>query len=276
MSAKTFLYKFKEDGPYLSDQGVELSLNPSLRAPSDLADDTDSINSILECIGAEALTSTAPCGERGQTTPRKLTFIRTNRNSFSLTIPNRSEVVKIAQCVWDILKDTNFKAICVQYHGEHSLNLIEQLAKAEKAAPTPAAEIAPGKEDGFNAFVYSNVMKEYKSDTPFGKIVLMPFRSQTDTKDKPYSVLSSYFSSCVDPTTTVTCAGASSEDYRRYIPSILTKRGEAEILQTVTVPVKGNEASAIKTCGETLAAIPSVLCIEYFGASNKKLHKLLT
>jgi hypothetical protein len=36
------------------------------------------------------------------------------------------------------------------------------------------------------------------------------------------------------------------------------------------------EASAIKTCGETLAAIPSVLCIEYFGASNKKLHKLLT
>ena len=287
MAFNIIRYQFTENNDYVTDQGTEVQFNPLFRAPSDFTEAT--IADILDCINAELRTENRPCPEKGATDPRRLVFLRKNGNSFSLLVNNRANVITYAQCIWNILKQTDFPAVCVKLEGEHTLNIYPELAPANPGAPEFAPVIAPPAAAGFSAYVYTSVMEAYKTDANFGANILMPFRSQTDTLDAPYSELTDYFSSCVEPITTVTCAAKESREYRRYIPSFLTQTpplqdnegndipgSEVEKIQTVTVPVKSNVAANIKTCGETLAAIASVVCLEYYGESNDKIHKLLT
>lgn len=287
MSFNVVRYQFQDGQEYVTDQGTEVQFNPLFRAPSDFTEAT--IDEILDCLNLELRTENRPCPEKGSTEPRRLTFLRKNGNSFSLLVNNRANIITYAQCVWNILKNTDFPAVCVKLDGEKSLNLYPELVAAGKGAPTFAPVISPPEAAGFNAYVYSSTMQEYKSDATYGGNILMPFRSQTDTLDAPYSELTDYFDDCVNPVTTVNCAAKENRTYRRYIPSFLTqtqplKDGngddipgtEVEKIQTVTVPVKAHIAADIKTCGETLAAIQSVICLGYEGESNDKIHKLLT
>lgn len=287
MAFNVVRYQFKEGNEYLTDQGTEVQFNPLFRAPSDFTEAT--IADILDCLNLELRTENRPCPEKASTEPRRLVFLRKNGNSFSLLVNLRANVISYAQCVWNILKLTDFPAVCVKLEGEKSLNLYPELAPGGAGEPTFAPVIAPPAAAGFNAYVYSSTMKEYKADAAWGANLLMPFRSQTDSLDAPYSELTDYFTSCVNPVTTVNCAAAQSATYRRYIPSFLTQTqplqdgegndipgSEVEKIQTVTVPVKGHLPAEIKTCGETLAAIESVICLGYEGESNDKIHKLLT
>lgn len=287
MAFNVVRYQFKDGSEYLTDQGTEVQFNPLFRAPSDFTQAT--IDDILDCLDLELRTENRPCPEKSATDPRRLVFLRKNGNSFSLLVNLRANIITYAQCVWDILKATDFPAVCVKLEGEKSLNLYPELAPAGKGDPTFAPVIAPPAAAGFNAYVYSSTMKEYKADAPAATNLLMPFRSQTDTLDAPYSELTTYFEDCVEPVTAVNCAAAQAATYRRYIPSFLTQTqplldgngdpipgSEVEKIQTVTVPVKAYLPAEINTCGETLAAIDSVICLGYEGESNDKIHKLLT
>lgn len=273
MTTKKVKYTWEDGLSYFTDQGTSLNFNPNFGAPSDV--DDGMINEILACHNLQLRTETAPCGERGVTTPRKITYQRSNGNSFSLILPTRGNVIDAATCVRDLFASTAYPIICIEYTGEHSKNLIEELASGSKGAPSAAPVIAPPTEKGKHALVYSTVMREYASDTPLGKVILMPFKSQTNTEDSPYIELVDFFETCTGPFTTVSCASASSAEYRRYIPTFLTIENDLETGQTATAPVKTAETSQIKACGELLASMTSVICLEYYGESNKKLHKLL-
>lgn len=281
MVSRIVKYRVKDGLSYFTDQGNEYTLNSLFRVPSDFAEDQGLIETVLGCVDSVIREETAPCSDKAGTTPRKIVVRRENGNSFSLVLPVRSNALEAAQCLWDTMAATRFRAICVELIGEHSLNLIEELAPPGKASPTVAPLIAPDAEQGKSVLWYSSVMKEYKADTPFGANILMPFKSQTNVPDAPYVELQSYFSSCVEPLTTVSCGGATSIEYRRYIPSFITSLTynvadeQGDQLQTVTVPTIANETEQIKACGQLLAAMTSIVCLEYFGESNKKLHKLL-
>lgn len=281
MVSRIVKYRVKDGLSYFTDQGNEYTLNSLFRVPSDFAQDQGIIDSVLACVDSVVREETAPCSDKAGTTPRKLVVRRTNGNSFSLVLPVRSQAIEAAQCLWDIMFATRYPAICVELIGEHSLNLIEELAPPNKGTPTVAVPIAPDAEQGKSTLWYSSVMKEYKADTPFGANILMPFKSQTNVPDAPYVELQSYFSSCVEPLTTVSCGGSTSIEYRRYIPSFITSLvynqpgATGDQLQTVTVPTIANETDQIKACGQLLAATTSIVCLEYYGESNKKLHKLL-
>lgn len=267
-------YQFSGVTQYLTDQGTQISLNPVLSPPTDISD--AQIDAILAAIGAERRLTTAPCGEKGKTQPRKLRFIRSNGNSLSVIVPIRSTVVTVAQAIKNILNAQDIKVICVELIGEHSFNLIEELAPANKGAITPTNPIKPTDQAGKHKEVYSAVMSEYAADSRGGANILMPFQTQTDGDGtNAYSQLVGYFDTCVDPVVTVQCLGNTSIDYRRYIPSFLTTDGTNTILQTATAPVKTSDATQISQCGALLAQLTSVACLEYYGESNNKLHKLL-
>lgn len=281
MVSRIVKYKAKDGLSYYTDQGNEYTLNSLFRVPSDFAEDEGTIESVLACVDSVVREETAPCSDKAGTTPRKLVIRRVNGNSFSLVLPVRSNALEAAQCLWDVILATRYRPVCIELIGEHSLNLIEELAPANKDSPSVAPPIAPDAEQGKSTLWYSSVMKEYKADTPFGTNILMPFKSQTNVPDAPYTELQSYFSSCVEPLTTVSCGGATSIEYRRYIPSFITSltynqaSEQGDQLQTVTVPTIANETEQIKACGQLLAATTSIVCLEYFGESNKKLHKLI-
>lgn len=276
MVAKVVRYKVQDGLSYFSDQGTELVYNSVFRPPSDIADDPGIISAILTCVNSVIRTDNGACGEAGGTTPRRLVFTRKNGNSFGLVLPVRSDALEAAGCIRSIFASTAFPIVCIELVGEHTRNLIEELASGAKTAPTAAPAIKPDSSESKNALIYSSVMREYASDSPFGKTILMPFRSQTNVKDSPYSELIGFMETCTSPFTTASCNSASSISYRRYIPSFLTIVEDLETLQTATAPVKTNETAGISECGKLLADISSVVCLEYFGESNKKLHKLLT
>jgi hypothetical protein len=279
MVAKVIRYRVKDDLSYFTDQGTALKYNSVFRAPSDIAEDPGVINEILEAFDSVQREENGICGESSGTTPRRIIFKRSNGNSFGLVLPVRSKAIDAAQKVWSILKATRYPAVCIELEGEYSANLIEELAEGRKGELTSVPLIEPSAEDGKNAFIYSSVMKAYKADSPFGQTILMPFKSQSNSSEDPYSELSSYFETCVEPVTKVSCIGSTSIDYRRYIPAFLTSLAgneTTEKLQTVTAPCSTNETSQIFACGQFLATISSVACLAYYGESNKKLHKLLT
>lgn len=281
MVARIVKYRVKDGLTYYTDQGTEYTLNSLFRVPSDIENDTGMIEAILNCVDSVIREETAPCSDKANTTPRKLVVRRVNGNSFSLVLPVRSNALDAAQCLWDVLLTTRYPAICIELVGEHTLNLIEELAPPEKGSPTVSPPIAPDSEQGKSTLWYSSTMKEYKADSPFGANILMPFKSQTNIPDAPYVELQDYFGSCVEPLTSVSCSGATSIEYRRYIPSFITSLTynapgeEGDQLQTVTVPTIANETDQIKACGQLLARMTSVVCLEYFGESNKRMHKLL-
>jgi|694.fasta_scaffold127349_2 hypothetical protein len=267
-------YRFR-DVDYYTDQGSQINLNPFVKLPSDITQDSGLVYAILNCVGAVIRDDTLPCSEKGNINPRKIKVLRKNGNSFSLTLPVRSNALNAAQCLYDALQSTQYPAVCIELIGEHSPNLIEELATSAKQAPNAAPIIAPASDTGKNTLWYVSAMAEYKADARFGQNVLMPFKSQTNTPFSPYIELTDYFETCVDPLTTISCPSSSSIDYRRYIPTFLTIENDLEKGQTVTAPVNTNETGQIKSCGEFLANLSSVICLAYFGESNKKLHKLI-
>jgi hypothetical protein len=268
-------YEFNDVSQYLTDQGRQISLNPVLSPPTDLSD--GQIDAILAAIGATRRTETAPCGDRGNVQPRKLRFIRRNGNSLSVIAPIRSDLITVANTIRGILNQTGFRVLCIELIGEHHFNLIEELAPTNKGALQATNPIKPTDQAGKHKEVYSSAMSEYAADSTGGGQILMPFQTQTDGDGTgPYSQLVGFFSSCVDPVLTIQCSGSTSIDYRRYIPSFLTTDGTITQLQTATAPVKTNDATQISQCGALLAQMTSVACLEYYGESNKKFHKLLT
>lgn len=270
-------YEFTGGIAYFTDQGTRLNFNPVLSPPTDLTD--ADIDAILAAVNAQRRTDTAPCGEKAATQPRKLKFIRDNGNSMSVIVPIRSDILSAAQAIWNVLNAKDIKPLCVQLIGEHSFNLFDELASPTRGAPVAIAPIRPSDAKGKHRQDYTGVMSQYQIDAPLGTNVLMPFKSQTNTDgDSPMTELQTYFQDCVDPTIQVFCTGSSSIDYRRYIPSFLTTEPDTTSfqLQTVSVPVKASETGLIAICGQTIAAIQSVACIEYYGESDSKLHKRLT
>jgi hypothetical protein len=276
MTDKVVRYRVEDGLSYFTDQGGQLTYNSLFRPPSDVAGEQGMINDILACVNSVVREDNGPCSESSGTTPRKLVFKRKNGNSFSLVLPVRSNALEAATCVRDIFESTAFPIICIELIGEHTQNLIEELSLATKPAASAAVPIKPAAEDGKNALIFSSVMREYVSDSPFGKTLLMPFKSQTNTKDTPYIELVDFFETCTGPFTTASCAGNTSAEYRRYIPSFLTVINDLEVIQTATAPVKTNETAQIFACGQLLTQINSVVCLEYYGETNKKLHKLIT
>ena len=287
MGFSVIKYKPQAVASYKTDQGKEVNFNPIFRAPSDFS--AALIIDILACMDCELREDTVPCSEQGATDPRRLVFVRSNGNTFSLIAPRRENVKTYAQCMKDLLAPSDYPIICVKLEGEHSGNILPELDVTPEE-PTFAPVLSPPPEAGYNAYVYTGVMKEYKTDATYGSNILMPFRSQTNILDAPYSPLSDYFDSCVNPTTKVICGGKTPISYRRYIATFLTQTApqndpdtgepipgtEQEAVQTVTVPVKGHLDTDIQGCGATLGGLSSVVCLEYFGESNDRLHKLLT
>ncbi len=273
-------YKF--DSGYVTDLGTTLQYNLSLSPPSDLS--TANIDAILGAIGASRRTgATVPCGERGTTRPRRVKYIRDNGSSFSVVIPDRSNLLAAAETIWNTLNTLSIKPVCAQLEGEFSRNLIDDLRPAQttnQACP----KIEPSVSDGKHVGIYSGVMRDYKSDATYGATILMGFKSQTDAPGQAYSGLRTEIDTCVGQLSTVQgCGGAAQpREYRRFVPELITTQTTGsgptavtnEFQQSVTVPVASHLPAEITTCGEDLATIACVICLPYYGESNSRLHKL--
>lgn len=289
MTATKILYKLKDNNLYVNDFGATANFNLVFSPPSDLTD--QDINNILACINAEKREpGSTPCSERGLLSYRRLKFIRSNKSSFQIIVPKRDTIIQNAQCIWNILKGKDIKPICVQLIGEHHRNAIDDLAPADRTGDATAAAIKPPDAAGKHVLVFKGTMKEYKTDANHGSSILLGFKSQTDKEGEPYSELKTEIETCIKSLSSITRCGGSTNprDYRRFIPSLLTAYTDTndttnpvdnqtiEQLQTVTVAVADHEAAKIKECGTKIATKKSVVCLEYYGESNSRLHKLLT
>lgn len=286
MAVKGIPYKLKDESLYTSDFGATANFSLSLRPPSDLA--ASAINQILECIGAEQRESGPTiCSERGLITYRRFRFIRSNGSSMTVIAPDRTKIITQAQCIWDVLKGTNHKPVCVQLEGEQHSNVLDDLVTGDREGDDTGPPLKPPSDAGRNRFFYSGSMKNYLSDANYGAKLVLSFKMDTDEDQAPYTGLSEEIEGCIDEIIDASVCGGSQNprDYRRFIPTILTTietsqdgqlDSESIIPQSLTIPCAENTPEKIKECGAAIANKAFVQCLRYEGENNSRLHKLLT
>lgn len=286
-------YKFP-DG-YISDLGENVGFNLSFKKPSDINDNV--AKDIIKCVGELRESERVACSQAGLITPRKLTFIRENGNSFSLVFPDKNEMVKQAQCVVDIIKKTDFLVVCVKLVGEKYVDLIESglLDLGDRQGDSVTKKpIKPEEKQGKYKLVYSGVMKEYESDSiksgdGVGGTIFQPFSSQTDTPSEPYSELKDAIEGCHGDLTTIRTCGAkkSKREARKYIPHVAVEISNnnndlnpldntaVEVLQTLSIYAASSDPQKLLDCANEIAKFKPVVCLPYYGESYGLFHKVL-
>ena len=165
--------------PYVSDFGINYTINSRFNAPPDL--DDLAITAILTTIGATRTTESAVCSDNSSLFPRKLQFIRASGNTVSIAIPERADLISDATAIVGALNgsDNNNPVVCIKLFGEKSNNLNDEFGIAYDGTTFAPTHTAPDTADKQN-YVTGVISYEADGANPFGTSVLQPIRSITE------------------------------------------------------------------------------------------------
>ncbi|MEA5467991.1 hypothetical protein [Spirulina sp. 06S082] len=260
---------------YTNDRGQTENLISHIYLPEDLtvAQLTSFINAMQGRVSPDAI----PCALRGEGKPRYVEFVRQSGHVLKCPVYLRNDLIDTVKAGRDVLNgaNANNRVVCIRLVGEHYANIYDDLVTSA-AAPVAIPEVKPPAGAGKTRIMYSATMMEYKADsTPvYAANAIMPFRMVTDTYDSAPSNFAPV-DDCLGNTDILNCGSKQVRTSRRYTPSFLTNNA-ALPKQSLTVPVASNVPAEIVDCGQNLANLAHVICLEYMGESNPRLDRSIT
>lgn len=290
MARRPFLFEFDPiANPYIFDRGAsENKVISRFFMPPDMTD--AQALALVTLAGGRARTGNVICPDAGFS-PRKVTFVRSNGNSFSIAIGSRADHLTAANL--EAMRaavnaiSAAFQVVCMKLEGEFIPNLIDEL-RTVAVTPVAGTSSRPAAAAGIQ-YVHSGVIN-YTSDALFGTVTPLPVKVDTDLGANdpttgvlittPPTILGANWAGCVGAfVNTPTCGGTQPRSHRRYIADYLVTDPDAVAGTTrgqrTEIPVSSNAQADILTCGQNLAASTALICIGYKGEDNDRLHKFL-
>ncbi|MGL5875047.1 MAG: hypothetical protein ACRC2R_22235 [Xenococcaceae cyanobacterium] len=266
---------------YTMDIGTEISANGRFIWPPDVG--IEQIATILDAIDAQPLSAITEglCTDSANGKLRKLEFIRSDGSSMSVPVATRDGIYTAANVIRGVLQSTGsgLKVTCIKLVGEFWRNLNEDLGISYTAGQI-ATSHKPTSEST-KQFYYTGNM-QYQSDAfrNSGELYFLPIKSISNLQNAPATQIAPLWNGCVGELSNAPACGGGSgskRKHRRYIFQFATLLDGNAIKETETIemPLKSSDASAIKTCGQAAAALPGLMCIGYKGESYDKFHKVL-
>jgi hypothetical protein len=268
-----------ESNPYISDAGLEYSVNARFVAPPDL--DDISIASIAAAVGGVRRTEPAICSDSQSVKPRKLVFIRASGNSVSVPFGGRASVITVATNVRNILNasaNANNEVVCIKLEGEEFLNLNDEMALTYDGTTFATSHKAPTTALKQN---YVSGVFSYNADAinPTGGAVVQTLRSITENSGNVFAAqLGATPATCIGDLLNILGCGNGKRNprkHRRYKLSFAIGDITNTQTETIELPVASNISSEILNCGQDAAALTGAYCIGYMGESYSRLHRLI-
>lgn len=273
-----------ETNPYVSDAGLNYSINSRFVAPPDVTDATAA--SIVQAVGGTITTEPIVCSDSSSIKPRKLEFIRASGNSMSIAVSERENILSTAASIRVLLNgsapDGN-EVVCIKLNGEEIGNLNDELGvnfDGTTVAPSHKAPATALKQN------YVSGVISYSADAAatFGAANVHPIRSITESADNVFAAqLGGTPETCIGELLTIASCGNGRRNprrHRRYKLDFLTQLNvedgdETPETESIELPVASATAGEILACGRAAAALNGVYCIGYEGESFSRLHRLL-
>jgi hypothetical protein len=278
--AKVFQrYIFDTANPYVDDRGVNRLFSGRFAIPADMT--TAQASAIAGLAGAAPIAATdktkAICPDPG-VRGRRLTFIRRDGNSLSLTMTPRNSLIADATLIRTAIDavDPANNVVCVKLDGEFFPDLFDELSPAIAVPRVPGVSSRPAT--GGKQNFYSGTMS-YDSDAVYGLPYPISFKVATESTLSPPAAPILWATELAAASTVAqnnpACPSRNPRKPRAYIVQALVTQGGATETQITRIPVATHLPADILTVGQLLAANPASQCIAYRGERNDRFHKLL-
>lgn len=208
------------------------------------------------------------CSDRDSIKPRRLEFIRSNGNSVSFAMPDRTDMVAHGNAIATAINGWtgDFPVVCVKLHGEKATQLFDELG-----GTFTGVAVAPPRGTGSKQHIWHGTL-EYESDGVFGAIKLLPFKIFSDVENAVPTWMQGAAGDCITLGAAQACTGRDTRTSRRYIATVNgTGVGEFK----AEVPAVSSTNAGILACGTALAGTTGVYCLDYRGEFNDRFHKVL-
>ena len=264
---------------YVSDAGIDYSVNARFVAPPDI--DDIAIAAIASAVGGIRTTEPAICSDSAAVKPRKLIFIRASGNTVSVPFDGRASVITIATNVRNILNASggaNNEVVCIKLQGEEFTNLNDEMGLTYNGTTFATSHKAPTTALKQN---YVSGVFSYNADAvnPSGSSVIQGIRSITENSGNVFAAqLGTTPATCIGDLLTIQNCGNGKRNprkHRRYKLSFAVGNATTPATETIELPIASNLTADILTCGQDAAALTGAYCIGYQGESYSRLHRLL-
>jgi hypothetical protein len=270
--------QFSGDDSYEMDIGNLIDASSRFILPPDL--DFAQAATILDAIGAKPLSSIVDgfCNDATNGKLRKLVFVRDDGSSMSVPIGRKDDIFTAGNVIKGVLNAGTVKVSCIKLVGETWRTLSDELGLSYTAGQVATSHKANG--GATKQHYYSGTM-QYAPDSlvASGQQILTPVKSISDIQNSPATQVAAVWDGCVGTlSNSPGCGGnGNKRKHRRYILDFVTEVDGNTIVATesIELPAKSRDASAIKTCGQAAAQLTGILCIGYRGESYDKFHKVL-
>lgn len=277
---------------YIPDWGDPFISSATFNLPPDI-DDVGRA-AILAAIGAVEDASLPPCPSLNGNL-RKLKFTRAKGNTMSVPVRTRQDLLTAATTIKGILDaggSSDNPVVCIDLIGESYNNIADEMSLSY--VPNTFAKTHRSPDTAPKQWMHSgNIQYEADSTNPVGGVIFQPVKTMTDVENSAPTQLDTEWLGCAgefEPA--VPCPRSAGRvnplKHRRYILTLLTKSQAVNDpnnppagiednyrSERTEVPVQHHDTALIKTCGESLAALPGVFCIGYNGESYRLFHKLI-